>query len=66
MERLQLDPLAPCCKELEKFIEPNTELGKSDFLKIITYRVSYYAITIIKLLVFSRIGRDEKGEIYFY
>jgi hypothetical protein len=59
-----MEPLQPCFKELEPFIQPGEEVPKKDLLEIIAYKVSYYAITTLKLITFHRIGRDENGNLY--
>lgn len=60
-----MEPLQPCWKELEPYIEIGTEIPKKDLLTIIAYNVSYYLFNVIKNYVQYRVGRDEKGNIYF-
>jgi hypothetical protein len=43
-----MEPLQPCYRELEKFIEPGTEVNKKDLLSLVSYRVSYYLMTTCK------------------
>jgi hypothetical protein len=59
-----INPLEPCWKELDYFIEPGTEVSKRDLIERISWHVSYYLFTTLKLMSFYRIGKDGKGEIY--
>jgi hypothetical protein len=61
-----MEPLEPCFKELEPFLEFETEYPKRDFIERVAYQVSYYAITMLKLLTFHKIGKDGKGNLYIY
>lgn len=66
MEPLQLDPLQPCYKELEPFINPGEEIPKKDLLQQIAFKVSYYLFNCVKNYVHYTVGRSQNGEIYFY
>jgi hypothetical protein len=61
-----MEPLQPCWKELENFINPGEEIHKKDLLSIIAFRVSYYLYNCIKNYVQYTVGRKQDGEIYFY
>lgn len=63
---LVMEPLQPCWKELENFIKPGEEIPKKDLLTQIAYNVSYYLYNAVKNYVQFVVGRDEKGQIYFY
>jgi hypothetical protein len=51
-------------QELEKFIEVKDELTKSELLEKCTGEISYDLLQSIKELVFSKIGKTAKGELY--
>jgi hypothetical protein len=59
-----MEPLQPCWKELNRFIEASTEVSKADLITRCTYKVSYYAITVLKLMQFHRIGKTSNGKLY--
>jgi hypothetical protein len=59
-----MEPLQPCWKELSRFVESSTELSKTDLINRCAFKVSYYAITMLKLLEFHRIGKTSKGKLY--
>jgi hypothetical protein len=64
MQIIIMEPLQPCYKELEPFILHGTEVPKKDLLLTIANRVSYYAFTMLKLLQFHSIGKNEQGELF--
>jgi hypothetical protein len=49
---------------LEPFIEPATEMDKTTLLERVAGSVEYSVLTVIKLLVFARVGKDERGDLY--
>jgi hypothetical protein len=59
-----MEPLQPCYKELENFINPGEELVKKDLVELLASKVSYYLITTLKLFQFYKIGRKQSGEFY--
>jgi hypothetical protein len=54
-----LTPIAP-------FVETNTDLPKSALIERIAGKVNYSFLTLMKMLQFYTIGKDEKGELYLY
>jgi hypothetical protein len=59
-----MEPLQPCWKELDNYLEPGTEVSKGVIIERVAWHVSYYLFTTLKLMSFYRIGKDDKGEIY--
>ncbi|MCW3112101.1 MAG: hypothetical protein JWR18_497 [Segetibacter sp.] len=49
---------------LEKYIDKNEELTKNELLQKCVGDINYDLLQSLKELVFSRIGKNEKGEIY--
>ena len=50
--------------EIKPFVEKNTELPKTELIHRCGGLVSYYLLTLIKALIFYRIGKDEEGNLY--
>jgi hypothetical protein len=50
--------------EVKPFIESNCEVEKDLLIHRIAGSVSYSILQIIKMIVFSRIGKDHNGNLY--
>jgi hypothetical protein len=50
--------------ELEKFIDKKEELTKDELLEKCTGEISYNLLLSLKELVFAKIGKTAKGELY--
>jgi hypothetical protein len=59
-----MEVLQPCWKELDNYLEQGTEVSKGVIIERVAWHVSYYLFTMLKLMTFYRIGKDNKGEIY--
>jgi hypothetical protein len=51
-------------RELEKYLEINEELTKNELLQKCTGEISYDLLQSIKELVFIKIGKNTKGELF--
>lgn len=58
-----MEPLQPCWKELDRFIETDCEISKADLIRRCSWKVSYYAITMLKLMIFHSIKKDRSGQL---
>jgi hypothetical protein len=51
-------------KELEKYFDSKQELTKEEFLQECTGEIDYDLLQSLKELVFSKIGKTSKGELF--
>jgi hypothetical protein len=55
--QIDLSPIAP-------FVERSTEVSKTELLHRVEARIPGYLEAFLHQLVFFRVGKDERGELY--
>jgi hypothetical protein len=63
MQTLTTDALQLDIQELDKFIEPETEIPKTEVIHRFAGIISYQLLTKLKLIIFHSLRKDSKGNL---